>query len=1083
MISPTPIVPSKNALRALRRLALSPPAVVVVGAVGSLCGAAVVHCEIRRQLILAERIIETKKVLRSLTNGSPADRLKEMFEAAERGEDVTSPEWRAKRRRREIGRRSFSTISRTTTFCGNDDGGGKEDSIPREEDHKISCTQKRIVPRYHPVPRIKESISNPKTHFTTSGSRIHRGKHVWQSRDKREPSFAEFRFSSQSTNIGSLSNRRLPAHHHYNTSRQKQTNDAYIPHGSSDQNFTDRSIQGRAMRTTLMEEDPVILSERAHDDESTMPLLDAGLKTRTSLAEDNIVTSLPFRPLSTSPHQSSTKAGGRSIFRELLVAPEPTSSNQSYKQSTSKDLKDYARKDLPWPNSRPSWSSWMMNKSTTEQTHTALDNEFCSYRRNAQQYGPHWPKRSRVFESPRLETGIDELEFIPYSIRSHFTKNVNPRIYLELQNFIRPKKLTLTYEERLRRWSAAMRYYTQHNAPNWAMAEAIFYSWRFSFRPDDLICAPVMKLISYLLATAPTSERLQEIFFPSSVPGRHKDHLYSLAPRYLAIFCEDHDEKSCVAELAKIHRLAQRSKLSHKDQAFVPVLRKALRKQDPGQRDDLIDAVIAVYGENVRPYILSQCALLYTSSGDWIDVEEMLSQIHTTGHSRTRVYQFSSLFNDILRRYLETNSASQGFEFLIGGIKDAGLVPLHGISTTIICALVKEKRFSLVGEWVRIVRETFPRCKLGFDMDTDAWKLGQALRTTGATCQQVAEVCRGISLGCRDDPFSPVLKDFVKEIMKRDVTERFQTLAEHRPSLAALDNYLQSVPLSQLIDVASRICTSQRLLVGDGDVFDGLIQDLASQLNGIDEIKSIFAGDFSLAQLKPPGAYQPDMSSSGPLLSKDSWSSSSTPETQTMVSELVERAELSDIVYIQEIVAEHYDLQKDDNHPVNHLLLERLLVRLSSNRPCDALGLVESVYARNYIQCVSGKGLGNDIFLKWLELVEEVGDTSSASEVLWAILDSSSQLEWSFDFTTLVDIVGRKFMGSCPPKGEPQDVTYLVDRIQRLKETLQDSKPVHDDFRFPPWREWEENFRDNFSLTKRVSSEMDKEEMLEEQLS
>ncbi|KAL6243279.1 hypothetical protein RBB50_009831 [Rhinocladiella similis] len=1043
------MVPSKNALRALRRLALSPPAVVVVGAVGGLCGAAVVHCEIRRQLILAERIIETKKVLRSLTNGSPAERLKDMFEAAERGEDVTSPEWRAKRRRKEIGRRSFSTSSRVTASSENDDGGTKEKAVPREEDHATLCTEVPISPRYHPVPRL------------------YRGKPVWRPRNKHQPSFTEYRFSSQRTNVGSLnSNRRLPANQHYNTTSQKHTNNDCLQNRSSDQNFTDPSIQGGSMRQTLIEEAFVTLSERGYHDESTLLLLDGELGTRTSLTKDDNVTSLPFIPLYMPPDLSSTKTG------ERLTAPAT--------KSTSKDLKDYLRKELPWHHGRPAWSSGIKNQSHTNDIDPALDMEFCSYRKNAQRYGPFWPKRSRVFESPRLETGIDELKLIPYSIRNHFTKSVNPKVYLDLQNFIRPKKLGLTYEERLQRWSAAMRYYTQHDDPNWAMAEALFYSWRFSFQPDDLICAPVMKLINYLLSSAPTSERLQEVFFPSSVPGQNKDHHYSLAPRYLAIFCEDHDDKTCVAELAKIHKLAKRSKLWHKDQVFVPVLRKALRNQDPAQRDELIEAIVGIYGETVKPHILGQCASLYASSGDWFDVQEMLSQTHATGHSRKRVFQYSSLFNDILRRYLETNSATQAFDFLIGGMKDAGLVPLHPISTTIICALIKEKRFDLVAEWVRVVREAFPRSKLGFDLEKDAWKLGQALRTTGATCQQVAEVCRGISLGCRDDPFSPVLKDFVKEVVKQDVTKKFHALAEHRPSLAALDSYLKWVPLNQVIDVASRICTSQRSPVAEGGVLDGLLQELASQLNGIEEIKSIFAGDFILAQPKAVSVYQSHTSSPEPLLSKDLWRSSTPTESQTLISDLVERAELSDIVYIQEIVAEHYDMQADDDHPVNHLLLERLLVRLASNRPWDALKLIETVYVRNYVQCVSGKGLGNEIFWKWLELVEEVGDTSSALEVFWAILDSSSQLEWSLDFTTLIDIVGRKFTPSCTPKG-PQDLPYLMRRLHGLKETLQEPKAVHDDFTFPPWRDWEESLRDNINLTKAPS--LPREEMLEEQLS
>lgn len=82
----SPPVPSKNALVALRRLAFSTPT-LVVGALGSACGIVTLHCEVRRRIKIAESIVATKKIIRSVSNADGRARFAKMCEAAERGEE------------------------------------------------------------------------------------------------------------------------------------------------------------------------------------------------------------------------------------------------------------------------------------------------------------------------------------------------------------------------------------------------------------------------------------------------------------------------------------------------------------------------------------------------------------------------------------------------------------------------------------------------------------------------------------------------------------------------------------------------------------------------------------------------------------------------------------------------------------------------------------------------------------------------------------------------------------------------------------------------------------------------------------
>jgi len=85
MSSNPPIVPSRNALRALRRLAYGSS--TIIGAIGSLFTVAGVSYDTQRQVHLAERLIETKRTIRSVSNSNGAAHVARMFEAAEKGED------------------------------------------------------------------------------------------------------------------------------------------------------------------------------------------------------------------------------------------------------------------------------------------------------------------------------------------------------------------------------------------------------------------------------------------------------------------------------------------------------------------------------------------------------------------------------------------------------------------------------------------------------------------------------------------------------------------------------------------------------------------------------------------------------------------------------------------------------------------------------------------------------------------------------------------------------------------------------------------------------------------------------------
>jgi hypothetical protein len=145
MSSNPPIVPSRNALRALRRLAYGGS--TIIGAIGSLFTVAGVSYDTQRRVHLAERLIETKRTIRSVSNSNGAAHVARMFEAAEKGEDFGLETTRSQRRniRREysaLGTRSAKEQSPAET-----EPVGSHHPLARDKENNGELAEKVSVSR------------------------------------------------------------------------------------------------------------------------------------------------------------------------------------------------------------------------------------------------------------------------------------------------------------------------------------------------------------------------------------------------------------------------------------------------------------------------------------------------------------------------------------------------------------------------------------------------------------------------------------------------------------------------------------------------------------------------------------------------------------------------------------------------------------------------------------------------------------------------------------------------------------------------------------------------------------------------
>ncbi|KIW51651.1 hypothetical protein PV05_10351 [Exophiala xenobiotica] len=1128
MASQPPIVPSKNALRALRRLALSPPT-IIVGAIGSICGVATLNYETRRRVHLAEQIVETKRILRSVSSGTASARLNEMFEAAERGDDFTLQAQHAKKRKKRNGARHFSTAAATRPTQEDESNTAQQVLHSREQDSSHG----------HSTSHDHGQINLLKGHKSIPHGATQAAEGIKQDGGFVPSADAEFQYRTTKPDSGASKSisgicRRVPTAKSLHLPKSSQ---AHAISPSAQTLIKKYPSQGRRQPKKTEPEmsdiekyllkQGLLPSPIAKETGKEMDQEDRRSGSQPSCSSDAHGTYVNHIAQDLQPSKHASHATPRTTYslgntegdaythfatsenseesQSLLLYPELNefarshhtspirhylppymasavplsrscvrwhsvkSNSLSAEETRSSDLKAYILGRADSQRNQAAWPSYNVYDFGDNDTDRAVDEALKIHLRHARKFGGYQPKPSRIFESPVPDAGSDGFKSIPHYVLDYLAKAVNPRTYLDVKNFILPVQFSSTEEEALRRWLAAMRHFTQRDSPDWAMAEALFYSFRFYFGPDNLFNPPVARLISHLLSSAPKSESIQEILFPSTVPeGTSSDVYHSLAFRYLTFFCEGNSDKACIEELAKIHKLAKRSNMGHKDNFFVPVMRKALRSEDPDQTDALMHAIETTYPQSVAPHIWGQCALWYASHGKWQDVQAMLDRIHATGYSRHRSVLYGTLYHKLLLRYLEKNNATQAFSFLVNGIKYAGLIPIHTISTTLICACVKERRFELVTEWIRLIREAFPRVKLGFDLERDAWNLGQALRESGANCQAIAEVCRAVALSCRDDPFCSLFKEYVKDLVRLDLVRRMCAVSELGHTDVPTKNALRSMTLDSLLEQAYRFCTSPKPPNEIDIRFDTLSQDLADQLNAVDGLMSIFNGDFSLALIANGHTYQSTAFPQGLPAARTGERPKDVMGFQQRPPEIVERYELPDHLEIAKAVADHYAMRKKKNLPVDHSLLKHLLRRLSVDRASDALELVETTYASIYVQGIDGKTFDNSIFLQWLELADVVGDVSSIARVLWAVIDSSRQLKWTFDFAALVTLVGKKYIPPTEAKGvnkwlPKHDLIYLTRRIWSIRENS--SEYIGDDFRFPDWRDWEVRLRESMQAS------------------
>ncbi|KAL4913849.1 squalene epoxidase-domain-containing protein [Aspergillus aurantiobrunneus] len=165
-----PAVPSRNALRVLRRLALAG------STVGSFCAVATITYDVHRRVNVAERIVENKRTLQTSAPRydatSAARRLSRMMEAAEAGEFMGLEAWKEEERKFRKSQ-VFGADAKPPPVVGSYNNAAKSSEV-MEFDKEVGSKQSRLKPgdTNHLPPSRPPQPSLKLRYFRTPGQKI-----------------------------------------------------------------------------------------------------------------------------------------------------------------------------------------------------------------------------------------------------------------------------------------------------------------------------------------------------------------------------------------------------------------------------------------------------------------------------------------------------------------------------------------------------------------------------------------------------------------------------------------------------------------------------------------------------------------------------------------------------------------------------------------------------------------------------------------------------------------------------------------------------------------------------------------------
>ena len=1076
-MSAKPPVPSKNALRALRRLALSSS--TLLGAVGGVCGLATISYEARIRVKEVEKIVATKRTLGSVSNGRGRAHVARMCEAAERGEDFTL-DLKKNSKRRRIRHQSTSAF---------DQWSGREGEVLALQESILMLSQR-------PRSQVSEP-QQPSPDTTSATSRVTQisfsGQGISQSRFSNVPPL-EYRPTLPETHSTLATSRTVSMAISSPETGTRPLSQSNSRSANEILAATQMPLKRESHRVYARQTRQYVTRSPRHDASATAvrpAQAQAAVEPEASIWGDEGMNPGPYEDISVGSDLEQLP-----LSRDVSVTSAPDGSfqqwpglpNSAFSETTEQDEVGENESLEPDIVSGNEFGHAVQESLYGFFTKTHNDSEVSSHSKSETsddsghlQAAQHDQGVDDIFATRKLTSGQGML------LEETTIREILDQAYHRLRSFARDgglsdpagsanamEELDMLLDqadqkalsgsvEAIRKknsksavFQAMTRCLDIASPSSIAQAEILFYGFFEKLFPtgkcmeDNLPCR---RLAATLLASDPTSKHAAYMLFPlasSQIPNR----LYKTATDYLYWFCQSTPNvKEWTEETRKVVALAQQRGVPLHERIIIPTVKELTMAN---KRRVAHKFVAQMRSTDMDFRFLTSDILLrsHAAAGDWREVEQVLARLHEQGLSRSRPIGFSAVFETVLQQYLRQQSLDRAYDYTIHAIANLGLIPTSRVSCTIITACLQQERYDLIQDWVDMMRQMFPFVDPGTGTAMSAWRFSHVWSDRQSSCEEIEAGCRAMAYGAIKDTFSTPLRDFALEAVEQDLRRRI-CLSNDFWNDASLDELEESLAKMYLPDIANFVQDFIRKHPNPAKLSNRqreYLQDVLRQIKSTTRLNSLFSGDMPRHKFKNTQVARRLVSSrhvknDDEALLREKVRSSRFPsrtELWTMLSDI------------------YVGRQRRGEKPAHDVLSFLIPQMTQAYMSVDACYMMSSLYQSPYVQGDRGTPFSHDLFELWLHVSMDAKYGMGIIKVIWAIVDSGIVVKPQL--LLLVEIAYIKRATNQRLREEDQkhfleEGKYLYNK---LKARMRDRNAPGEEgkkVRFAEFQTWEEKMR------------------------
>ena len=1039
---PSP-VPSKNALRALRHLALSTPTIVCT-AVGGIYGVATLNYDARRKVKLAESILETKRVIRSVSNGRGSAHMRQMFEAAEQGQDFTLDPKKAIKRRKV---RNYSAVAVERPI------GDEDDYVVIQR--ALQDIQRRPQGQRQAQRNDKDLNDSPVKHLRSRHRQTFDHGH-----EQRLPLEMTRNSHSIVQTIGPTTNQQagsqdvelLTDHKPWGLGRRARGNGVEAIRAATTMSMKPPShgVYARPKPYVIEQElddelapvveytpAPAQPAVRLKFEQTSTQTFDDGPDVLIGHMFDQALTNSLVPPESKPSYVPGGKSEGRDVLDGLADAN--TAVDVGFTQESALAAASLAADSSPHVDAL---------HTRARQTETMEATSTPAHGITSSNLGV---ELTTATDDPRDTEGVRSLDVLELDTTSNRGLDTPADMGIEIKE---------GYAEDLRAqddfvdWPTQVHFTPQSPAepstatsidhlevpPVESQESAVHYFGLCHMRVQAQLDAPraEVRTPSHLSDTLPKS--LQEQLMASD------QRLDAPTP-----YCDHHPNTADqLAEAERCVRAVAHSGIKVDECLYEPAVYSLCSTGRAREAETFVTQMVHRY--NVKPDYQVRYHLVagLASTGDWQAVNEYMVKWHSSSQARKRPFAFARMFTAIFEHYLVQRSMNESYDYLMYALEHWGLIPTKEITVVFLPMCVRNGRFDLIGAWVQMVRELYPK------MDADTTSLAVACGLADvwyqrlSSCEEIEKTCNAMSRAAVHDPFSAPLREIAMTAMK----ENLQRLLE-KAKVLVTSHDMRMIDMD-LDNFDSTVRSATALLQNYGhqhmsSKLQRLFINIGRQIDAVTRLSNIFSG-------------APSETRSG---EKAEWLGKAVDSPQRSLGssdagfgdhQIRHRTEL------WPMVARDYVRQQVEGKPISHKLLESTVTQLRlQKRHGEAIQLLESVHKSPYVQGTTGTFFEADMYHVWLRTAMEAGSLEAMETALFASLSSMPQLENDTRFKWLMRLVigemKQRVKGASMSQTSDTCLTadYHRGRLEELLRKREGTKTSDKSESFPrhkPWWEW-----------------------------